>query len=65
MSDDADKAGDAIELELRECLTRAASTVHRKPKGCCYNCEAKIPKPKLYCDAECESEHRWYLERLK
>lgn len=65
MSDEADRADVDIENALRESMYRASLTTHREATGCCYNCERTLVKPQLYCDEECETEHRWYLERTR
>lgn len=62
-ADPVDKAS-AIEEESRQRAI-AAARANAKPtilaKGSCYNCEEPVEGKKLYCDADCATDHEKYL----
>ncbi len=58
-ADPVDKAS-AIEEEARQraiAKARANSKPTILPKGSCYNCEEPLNNKKLFCDADCATDH--------
>lgn len=50
---------------ILDALPKTKPTPKFEPRCSCYNCDAIIPLPKLYCDGDCASEHDWILKRQK
>lgn len=69
--DEADYAAENEQLRLRNALQDMQKNTGPKfePKGSCYNCETEfeatdpLKDKKLYCDSECEQDHREFLRR--
>lgn len=57
--DDIDRAANYAEAERQARIQHAQSQLGNgpQPTGRCLNCTAPIPKPKLYCDGDCASDH--------
>lgn len=65
MSDEADRSDHAIELDMQDRIFKAALVKRLEPTGACYNCGVSVEHPHIYCDSDCEKDHRWYIERTK
>jgi hypothetical protein len=59
--DDADRAQDYIEENLRRALAKRAPTGGLVPAGACHYCGEPVGTERLFCDSECEGE--WQHER--
>lgn len=58
MSDVVDTANDIAETNVRVAIQNRPTERILYPKGTCYNCEAKVKSPKLYCDVDCRDDHQ-------
>lgn len=64
MADEADVANEIAEQNLQIALAQSRVVDKLHPTGQCFNCEAPLAAG-LYCNEECEEEHRWVLERRR
>ena len=62
MTDQIDTASELEQAHRDEAIRRAAIQ-DRNPRGTCYNCNALIPGPLLYCDQDCADDHRLRLHQ--
>ena len=65
MSDDADRAAEQEEINLRINLSRVSPGAPLKATGSCHNCDRGVDHEQRFCDVECEAEYQWYKERTK
>ena len=61
--DEADYAAVRMEQE-EEFRRRAPKRPDLPPKGLCYFCDADIPNPKKFCDADCADDYD-FVQRMK
>lgn len=57
MADEIDMANEMADLHLKTALANVRAQPKLPPKGECYYCESKVEGEKLYCDADCASDH--------
>lgn len=55
MADEADIAQQTTE-QLLELQLKRRIVDRREPTGYCFNCDEKLPHPKVYCDADCRDD---------
>lgn len=70
MSDDADMAGDRIEIETKrylEAIDRAIKNAAQAmpATGFCYYCGDPAPPGRTFCSKDCSTDHAFEQERKK
>ena len=58
--DISDQASDTEQLDRDLCIRAArqrAEKLEFKPKGRCYNCNARLSHGMRHCDADCRDDH--------
>lgn len=65
MADEADRAASLMEWE--DELRRRTRTKEPAlpPRGTCYNCEADVAHPKLFCDSECAEDFAFFQRAME
>lgn len=56
MADEADLA-QQISEQIIELQTTRMVVKHIEPSGFCYNCDADLATPRLFCDADCRDDY--------
>lgn len=60
MSDELDRAAEAIEVILNAQIANAQNALKGRvlePKEFCYNCSHELPPGFLYCDSDCREDY--------
>lgn len=57
MSDEADMAGEAIELNRQRAIEACRSAPSLPPKGSCWFCDEAVPPPLKFCDGDCVADY--------
>lgn len=61
-ADPIDKASQIEEESRQRAIAAARANTFKLPaKGQCYNCDEPLEGKKLYCDADCATDHEKYL----
>lgn len=65
-ADPIDKASQIEEETRQRAIANARANTHKlTSKGSCYNCEEPLAGQKLYCDADCATDHEKYLRNQR
>ncbi|GIZ50518.1 hypothetical protein [Noviherbaspirillum aridicola] len=57
MTDEADIAGEMIELRMQAAIEACSRAPRLPPKGSCWFCDEPLPPLQKFCDRDCSQDY--------